>query len=414
MPESTATSDALILESIGKLDPASISEEFAAFLSRTRRHLHQNPEIGFAEHNTSRYIRKVLEDNGLKVSAPVATTGLFVDIQGNHPGPLIAYRADIDALPIQDAKSAAYTSTVKDVAHLCGHDAHTTLGIGIAITLYQLRHLIHGSIRIFFQPNEEGIPSGAPLMIDDGVMENVTAVYASHVDPTLPTGCYGLIVGPSTASADRFRVRVRAATTGHSARPHQATDTIWIASQILNALYQQIGRINDARNGTVFTVCRFLSGEAYNVIPSVAEFGGTYRCTHHDDRATLKMYIVKTAEQIAGIHDASVEVDFDHGSPPVVNDKHLISIVRNALLETVGEDAIFDIPVPSMGAEDFAHYLDHAPGMLLRVGTCDGPATSHTLHDSLFDIDEASLAPTVALMSRVLIQTLQTGGNGRA
>ncbi len=412
MQATMALSDDLRREVTGSLDPGSVSEDFAAYLSQIRRHLHRNPEVGLHEVNTSAYIRNVLEANGLEVTGPVAKTGLWVDIHGDHDGPLIAYRADIDALPIQDEKSVAYASTVPEVAHLCGHDAHSTIALGIALSLAQMRHLLHGTVRIFFQPNEEGIPSGAPQMIEAGVMDGVSSVYASHVDPTLHTGVYGLITGAITASADRFRVRVIADSTGHSARPHQSTDTIWVASQIMNVLYQQSGRINDARHGTVFTVCRFLAGEAYNVIPSMAEFGGTYRCRQHEDRAALKSFIVKTAERIASIYDADVTVDFDDGSPPVINDGGLVSIVRSSIIGTLGKEAIFEIPVPSMGAEDFAHFLDHAPGMLLRVGTMSGPGTAHTLHSALFDIDEGALAPTVALMSRVLIATLLPDRNG--
>ncbi len=379
------------------------SATFEELLVAVRRHLHAHPELGLHEFETSRFIREVLDRHGLTVVCPLARTGLYVDIVGDLPGPTVAYRADIDALPIQDRKDVPYKSRYVGVAHLCGHDAHTTIAIGTALLLNAHRGQLKGTVRVFFQPNEEGIPSGSPLMIRDGVMEGVDAVLASHVDPTLQVGRFGLITGAATASADRFRVIVSAASTGHSARPHQSVDTVWLATQIMSTIYQVSGRRTDARNATVIAICRLRAGDAYNVIPQEVEFGGTYRCLVHSDRALIRDLITDTAQRVAGQFGATARVDFDHGSPPVMNDKKIVARVRRTLTGLYGPDSIFDIPAPSMGAEDFAHYLDLAPGMLLRVGTSSSPATSHVLHDSCFDIDEAALGLAARLVSRVLL-----------
>lgn len=376
---------------------------FEEFLVAVRRHLHAHPEVGLHEFETSRFIRDVLERNGLNVVRPLARTGLYTDIVGDLPGPTQAYRADIDALPIQDRKDVAYKSRNDGVAHLCGHDAHTTIAIGTAILLNAHRKQLKGTVRVFFQPNEEGIPSGSPLMIRDGVMDGVDAVMASHVDPTVQVGRFGLITGAATASADRFRVVVSASSTGHSARPHQAVDTVWLATQIMSTIYQVAGRRTDARNATVIAICRLRAGDAYNVIPQEVEFGGTYRCLVHADRALIRDLITETAQRVAGQFGATAKVDFDNGSPPVMNDKKIVARVRQSLTDLYGEEAIFDIPAPSMGAEDFAHYLDRAPGMLLRVGTSSSPDTSHVLHDSCFDIDEAALGLAARLVARVML-----------
>jgi amidohydrolase len=371
-----------------------------------RRQLHRHPELGLHEYETSRYIRELLERHGLHVHRPLARTGLYVDIVGGHPGPMAAWRADIDALPIQDAKSTPYASTVSGVAHLCGHDAHTAIAVGVALIAAARRDDLHGTLRVFFQPNEEGMPSGAPLMIRDGVLEGVSAVFAGHVDPTLPTGRFGLIVGPATASADRFRVTVSAPSTGHSARPHQSTDTIWIVNQIMSSVYQLIGRRTDARNAAVVSICRIHGGEAYNVIPDVVEFGGTLRCTLHEDRARIKDLMVDVANSVARLHGATVELDFDRGAPPVVNDPELVYLAERTITELYGPDAVFEIPTPSMGAEDFAHYLEHIPGLMIRVGTADGPETSRALHDAWFDVDERALHPAAELAVAVLVRYL--------
>lgn len=383
-------------------DLTSVREDLDHLLSTVRRHLHRNPELGGQEVETHRFIRELLEMHGLDVTGPLAETGLYVDIKGDHPGPTVAYRADIDALPIEDSKDVEYRSTVPERGHLCGHDAHTSIAVGVALLLHGLRERIHGTVRVFFQPNEEGIPSGAPMMIRDGVLEGVSAVYASHVDPTLDTGRFGLITGPITASGDQFRVRVEGPATGHSARPHQSKDTIWIATQIMNSLYQIVGRITDARNAAVISICRIHAGEAYNVIPRMTEFGGTYRCTVIQDRELIKDKIGRLARDIGQAYGAEINVHFEDGAPPVINNGELVGVLRETILETLGETAIFDIPIPSMGAEDFAHYLDHVPGMLIRVGTCNGPDTAYPLHDSKFDIDEAAMP----LASRVVAQTL--------
>ena len=400
MPASDAP---LLAESIDDLD----TKDFSALLVSIRRYLHMHPELGFEEHHTATFIRNKLESYGLTVQGPLAETGLYVDIVGDHPGPTVGYRADIDALPIQDAKQVPYASQTPCVAHLCGHDAHTAVGIGVALLLDRLRPRLHGTARVFFQPNEEGAPSGAVAMIRDGVLEGLDAVYCIHVDPTLDAGRYGLLVGPVTAAADRLTIRVRGRTTGHSARPHQSKDTIWIASQLLGLLYQYAGRITDARHAAVLTICMFHGGDAHNVIPAEVEFGGTLRCTDPQDRERIKQYIRHTAEQFAALHDVSIAVEFSQGVPAVNNDERLIENARETIEAMHGEDAVYDIPLPSMGSEDFAHYLEHIPGALLRVGTRSGKRTAYPLHDAAFDIDESVLAPAARLLACVLVHHLQ-------
>ena len=388
-------------------DLTNLPTDFSAFLTSIRRHLHMHPEVGFQERLTSQFIRSQLESHGLQVIGPIAGTGLYVDIPGEHPGPMVGYRADMDALPIQDAKQVPYASKHPGMAHLCGHDAHTTVGIGVALLLHQLREQIHGAVRVFFQPNEEGSPSGSVPMIRDGVLEGLEAAYCIHVDPTLDVGRYGLIMGPVTAAADRFRVHLHALSTGHSARPHQAKDTIWIATQLLNQFYQYAGRVTDARNAAVLTVCVFRGGDAHNVIPAEVEFEGTLRCLNNEDRIYIKKYMRHATEQFAALHDVTIDVEFMSGVPAVVNDGRLVENARDTIKQLFSEEAAFDIPVPSMGSEDFANYLDYIPGMLLRVGTRSNRHTSFPLHDAKFDIDEAALAPTVQLMAGTLINHLR-------
>lgn len=383
----------------------------ARLLIAIRRHLHMNPEVGMREHGTSQFIRTTLEGYGLDVKGPVAGTGLYVDIEGtadtvdgdNH---LVGYRADIDALPASDQKHVPYRSQTPGVAHLCGHDAHTSVGIGVALVLNQMRDRIPGTVRVFFQPNEEGLPSGAPLMIRSGVLDGLEAVYGIHVDPTLDVGRYGLITGPVTAASDRFDVYVRQDGTGHSARPHEGADTVWIANQIMNQYYQLTGRITDARNPAVLTICKMEGGEAHNVIPETARFGGTLRSVNQGDRETIRSNMRRIAEQFGDMYEASVELAFEDGAPPVMNDEGAVRNVAVSVSEMFGEKAIYKIPQTSMGGEDFAYYLQELPGAFIRVGTSSGRKTSFPLHHHHFDIDERPLAPTARLMATVLINHL--------
>lgn len=394
-------------------DVSGEAQSLAHVLVSVRRYLHQHPEVGMDEHNTSRFIRETLEGYGLDVHGPIAGTGLYVEIEGEAPGGAVGYRADIDALPTQDQKQVPYRSQTPDVAHLCGHDAHTAIAIGVALVLHNNRDALHGTARIFFQPNEEGLPSGAPLMIRAGVLEGLDAVYAIHVSPSLEVGRYGLITGPATASSDRFEVKIRQKGTGHSARPHEGIDTVWLASQLMNQFYELAGRVTDARNPSVLTITMLDGSRAHNVIPEQASLGGTLRTLAPSDRKTIRRYMHEAAERLGTIHDAHVELNFEDGSPPVINDEDAIANVEATIRETFGEEAIHQIEESSMGGEDFAHYLNHVPGAYVRVGTASGPETSYPLHHHRFDIDETPLAPTSRLMARVLINHLKKKGSGR-
>ena len=388
-------------------DVSGEAQSLAHVLVSVRRHLHRHPEVGMDEHNTSRFIRETLEGYGLDVHGPIAGTGLYVDIEGKASGGAVGYRADIDALPTQDQKQVPYRSQTPDVAHLCGHDAHTAIAIGVALVLHNNRDALRGTARVFFQPNEEGLPSGAPLMIRSGILEGLDAVYAVHVSPSLEIGRYGLITGPATASSDRFEVKIRQEGTGHSARPHEGVDTVWIASQLMNQFYQLAGRVTDARNPSVLTITMLDGSKAHNVIPEQASLGGTLRTVSRSDRTTIRDYMHEATERIGTMHGAHVELNFEDGSPPVINDEEAIANVAATIRETFGEEALHQIQESSMGGEDFAHYLEHVPGAFIRVGTASGPETSYPLHHHRFDIDETPLAPTSRLMAKVLMNHLE-------
>ena len=387
-----------------RLDDATLRAE----LSDLRRELHAYPELGFQEHRTSEVLKSWLADRGFAPGPPLAGTGFAVDIEGAHPGPTVAYRADMDALPILEVTDAPYASRTPGVMHACGHDAHMAVACGVATLAASRREEMHGTLRVFFQPNEESSPSGAPVMIRDGVLHGVSAVYAIHVDPALAVGRVGLREGSMTAACSPFMVTVASGKSGHSARPHETADTIWIAQKIMAELYQLAGRVTDTRRSSVITICRFQGGDALNVIPSQVEFGGTIRSADTETLTFLREKIRRVAGALGAVYNADVDVDYAHLLPAVVNTPEEVQTACQVAESLLGEEALVDLPMPSMGGEDFAYYLREVPGAMVRIGTASGERTRYPLHHARFDLDEAALPLAARLMTEVCLRDLAT------
>ncbi len=371
-----------------------------------RRTLHQHPEPGWSEFQTSQTLRTRLAENGFSSLKATAGTGFYLDIQGEHPGPAIAYRADMDALPIQDRKEKTYASKRTGFGHLCGHDAHSTVAYGVARLLHRHRHELHGTVRIIWQPAEEVTPSGAPLILKEGVLDDIEAIYGIHCDPTLPSGCYSIRPGAETGSFDTFEVTVDAPSTSHSARPYEGKDTIWIANQIIQHFYQMIGRVTDVRKPAVISICTFHAGDALNVIPHHASFGGTIRTMNEQLRQQLREYMTDITREIGRINGVEARIRLGGGSPSVINNFQLYRFMRRLIGLQLGDEKFLDRE-QSIGAEDFAFYTERLPGLYMRVGTAHSPETSHPLHHSFFDVDERVFAPVSALMAYALIRHLR-------
>jgi amidohydrolase len=371
-----------------------------------RRHIHQFPELSWEEVKTASKLQMMLADHGLQNGHQLAKTGFFIDIEGKEPGPVIAYRADLDALAINDAKRGPYASKVPGVGHMCGHDYHSTLAYGVALLLGRNRDKFNGTIRVFWQPAEESSPSGAPSMIEDGILNGVEAVYGIHCDPTIPSGTIAVRHGADTASFDAIKIEVRTDNTTHSARPHTGKDVMWIAHQMLMNLYQIPTRITDARSPLVISICTFHAGEALNIIPDQVRFGGTIRASGDTERYRVRQHIYQLATQTEELYGVKVEVDLLPGAPPVINNSALVDAVRSEMLEVLGPQSVLDRE-QSMGAEDFGYYSQIIPAVFLRVGTSCSPETSYPLHSKFFDVDETTLAPSSALLSYLLIRHLQ-------
>lgn len=371
-------------------------------LINIRRHLHKHPELSWQERKTAHYISDRLNEWGLEPETGKARgTGQWLDIVGEKPGPILAYRADIDALPIWDRIQRSYKSAHPGVGHECGHDVHTTVALGLANFLNRRREEICGTIRILWQPAEESQPSGAPAMIADGAIKNVSAIFAIHVDPTLESGTIASKPGPLTAAYRGYYVHFEAPETLHSARPHSGPNAFHAALQFAGELESLVSRRIDVRNPAVLAVTQFNAGDALNVIPKAATVGGTMRTRLESDGEKLVEAIKELADYYHHIYKVKVKPEFTVGSPSVINETSLAEFGQTVIRHSQYFKLVdFN---PSMGGEDFAYYTKEIPGLMLRVGTRKDTHTAHPLHSDSFDIDESVMFPLVGLLSDLLI-----------
>jgi amidohydrolase len=359
-------------------------------LVQIRRHLHQNPEIGYQEFQTTAYLIEKFQNFNLKIVSQPDKTGFWFDLVSDSTKPLLALRADIDALPITEQSSSDYISKNPGKMHACGHDVHTTVLLGTALILYQLKDLFSFDLRFIFQPAEEPTPGGAIQMIQRGVLENVSAILALHVDSRLPVGSIGIKSGAQMASTDIFQIKILG-KGGHAAAPHLAIDPILIGAEIVNSLHHITSRNVDPVQPSVLTVSRFHAGTTANVIPGEAELWGTLRSFQPDLRDFLQMRLKEVVNQLCQAHHATCEIDIKNGAPPVINDVQLYQLVEKAAAEIIGIENIVQVAVPDMGAEDFACYLEKVPGFFFRLGTKGRPGTDFPIHHPQFDVDETAI-----------------------
>lgn len=366
-----------------------------------RRELHAHPELAFAEKRTTQLIVDTLQALGLSPEVLPAGTGVICDV-GAAAGPLIALRADIDALPIADQKDVAYRSTVDGVCHGCGHDAHTAILLGAAASLAQRE--LPGRVRLVFQPAEETVPGGATSVIAAGVLEGVEQIYALHCDPRLETGHVGVRDGPITAACDQIDVAF-SGPGGHTARPHLTADLVYAVGLVITELPGLLSRRVDPRGGVSIVWGSVDAGRAANAIPMKGLLRGTVRVLDRDAWEAAAPMVRELVPQIVAPTGVITEVSYGRGVPPVVNAAEAVEQQRAAVLSALGAEALVDTE-QSMGGEDFAWYLDAIPGALARLGVRRPGAAAFDLHQGTFDIDENALNVgvryTVALAEQAL------------
>ncbi|QKW11101.1 amidohydrolase [Streptomyces sp. NA04227] len=398
-----------------------LGEELYAELVAFRRDLHMHPELGNQEIRTTAAIKHRLESAGLKPRVLNTGTGLICDIGDSatqSPAgmpieaaegrtgvggarPMLALRADIDALPIPDTKaSCAYRSTEPGRAHACGHDVHTTVVLGAGLVLAELhrRGELPHPVRLIFQPAEEVLPGGATDAIESGVLEGVGRILAVHCDPKVDAGRIGLRHGAITSACDRLEITLDG-PGGHTARPHLTTDLVTAAARVATEVPGLVGRRVDARSGLSVTWGRIESGHACNVIPQHAELSGTVRCLDLETWRQAPDVVHAAVDEIAGLYRAKSQITYVRGVPPVVNEEGATELLRSAMTARRGPDSVEDTP-QSLGGEDFSWYLEHVPGAMARLGVrTPGDRVSRDLHQGDFDADESAIRVGVELFT---------------
>ena len=378
-----------------------------AELVNIRRHLHENPELGFEEVATAQYIADYLAGLGLEVTRQVAKTGVVALIRGVQPGKTVAIRADMDALPIQELNEVPYKSKHPGKMHACGHDAHVAAAIGAARILWELRDQINGNVKFIFQPAEEA-PGGAEPMIAAGVLENpaVDAIIGGHVCGSLESGIIEVMSGPTMASSDIIRLKI-IGKGGHAAQPHTTIDPIVIASEIVGALQKLVSRQTDPFESVVISICSFHAGDVFNVIPHSAYLEGAVRTLNNELRQELPHKIEKIIRGITEPYGATYELDYYLGYPVTVNDPGVTETVRKAAVSVLGADKVRVAARASMGGEDYAYFLNKVPGTYIRIGTRNPEkGICQEMHHPRFDIDEAVLELTPVVYAQAAFDLL--------
>ncbi len=382
--------------------------ELFPYSQAMRRDFHMHPELGFEEVRTSGIIAEELRQLGLEVSAGIAKTGVIAHIEGEQPGPLLMLRFDIDALPIQEQTGAEYASTVPGNMHACGHDGHAAIGLTVARLLHANRHLLHGTVRLAFQPAEEGA-GGAETMIKDGVLQNPAplASLGLHIWNEAPLGWLGIAGGPVLASAAGFFLRLTG-KGGHGAIPHQAVDPVVAAAQIISAAQTIASRNTDPQEACVISFCAIHGGEAFNVIPHTVEMKGTIRTFSPQVEEMAYRRLREVTEGVGRAMGCEVEIVIDNITPAVINDEDTANTVKAAARLTLPDHHIEEKGHFTMGAEDFAFYLQQTPGAFFFVGsTNEEKGLIYGHHHPRFDFDEGVLPRASALMAASAVEMLR-------
>jgi amidohydrolase len=396
--------------------------ENEAELIEFRRDLHAHPEVGYEERRTTRRVALRLAAAGLRPVVLPKGTGLIVDIGGSERDqgavgrdtvgqntvqrPVVALRADLDALPMTDEKDVPYRSTVPGACHACGHDVHTTilLGTGLFLAAQAAQGLLPGRVRLIFQPAEE-VPGGALDVLAAGGITSVGRIFALHCDPRIDVGQVGVRTGPITAACDRISVRVTG-PGGHTARPHLTADLVYALGKIVTELPAALSRRIDPRSSLSLVWGRVSAGTTANAIPDEGIAEGTVRCLDDDAWHQAPALLTELIDSVAGAYGVSAELSYARNVPPTVNDAMSSAMLAAAAEQTLGPEAVVDTP-QSLGGEDFAWYLESVPGAYARLGVrTPGSEQDLDIHRPTFDVDERAIGVGVHVMAATALNAL--------
>jgi amidohydrolase len=377
-----------------------LAKQFADEFISVRHHLHANPELSYKEFETSKFVQSKLESFNIPFEIK-ATTGVVGIIKGKNPGSrVIALRADLDALPIQETNETAYKSMNPGVMHACGHDVHTTILLGASKILNELKDEWEGTVKLIFQPGEERNPGGASYLIKEGVLENPKpqGIFGLHVHPGLDLGKLSFRKGRVMASADEIYITIKS-KGGHAAAPHLTADTVLISAHLIVALQQIISRNNNPTSPSVLSICSIQGGHTTNVIPSEVKLMGTFRAMDETWRYKAHELIRKVATGVVEGMGAELDLHIDIGYPAVDNDPVLTETAWQLADEYMGKENVLQTEM-RMGAEDFGFYTQLIPGCFYRLGVRnEAKGIIHNVHTPQFDIDERAIETGMGMMA---------------
>ena len=372
--------------------------------------LHKNPELGGQEYKTQAFILAELEKMGIEAK-PIAETGVLGIIRGEKPGKTVAFRADMDALPVMEETGLDYKSQTPGVMHACGHDAHVTILLGAAKLLAARKDSLQGNIKLFFQPNEEGT-GGAQRMIQAGCMENpaVDAVFFGHCTPDHPVGTVGVCAGSTSAASNAFTVTFRGKGT-HGAHPNAGTDVIVAACQAVTALQTICSRRISPLDSAVVTVGAFHAGTVGNILPETATIDGIIRTLTPETRVRAKEAFCQIVSGVAAAMGVTAEIDLRDGYAATVNDEEMTGLTIEAAQTLLGKDHVYTNEKPTLGTEDIGYFLQEAPGCYYKLGVGDVETgdKAYPLHNPRFVVDLKALPYGVALYVQIAENFLKEG-----
>ena len=384
------------------------ARQIEPWLVAVRRELHQHPELGLEERWTSGRIQELLTEIGVPFRAGLARTGVVGTIGGRSAGPAVALRADIDGLPLTDAKDVPYRSRVEGMMHACGHDVHTTVLLGAARILAGLGDELAGTVRLIFQPAEETV-GGAELLIAEGVLEDppVDAIFGLHVEPRLDVGKIGLHYGHRNAASDSLGLVIHG-RAGHGAYPAGTVDAVVVAAHVVTALQTVVSRNVDPRRSAVVSFGTIHGGGQQNIVANRVELSGTVRTLDPETRELVLERVRRTAEGVAAGFGARAELEIEPGYDALINDDRMVEVVRANAAEMLGEDHLAVQPEPNMGVEDFAYYVQKVPGAFYSLGVRnEEKGIVHSVHHDRFDVDESCLAIGAAVQAMNALAVLR-------
>jgi amidohydrolase len=380
-------------------------DELTTELVEFRRDLHAHPELSWHEERTTGLVAKRLAEAGL-VTRPLGSTGLMVDI-GTNPGPVIALRADLDALPVPDLTPDPWRSTIDGVAHACGHDVHTAGLVGAGLALEAVAADLPGRVRLVFQPAEEIMPGGALMSVKAGALDAVARIFGLHCDPGVDVGLLGLREGPLTGAADSLDVRLTG-KGGHTSRPHLTEDLTFALGKLVTELPAVLSRRLDPRAGVSVVWGLVRAGSAMNVIPAIGRAAGTVRMLDAVAWGDAEQLVRETVSQIVEPYGVIPEVIYVRGVPPVINDPASTVLLAHAIEAVVGPAGHVST-TQSLGGEDFAWFLDHVPGAMARLGTRTPGGPTYDLHQGDLRIDEGAVPIAAKVLAAAAIEALTAG-----